>query len=288
MQLLKPGVGKVIVDGTLGGGGHSEALLRTGARVIGVDRDPVALDAAKARLAPFAAQFTAIKGNYAQVESLLEGEAVDGLLLDLGVSSPQLDEASRGFSFQTEGPLDMRMGDDGETAAELIARLEEKELADVIYEYGEEGHSRPIARELKKSLPQTTQQAVEVIKRAVPRRAWPNKIHVATKTFQALRMAVNEELSGLQTALQALPRILKVHGRAAIISFHSLEDRLVKEHFRALEGRCICPPTMPICGCGQSGDFAPLTKKAISASDEELEANPRARSAKLRGVEKVR
>lgn len=288
MQLLKPGVGKVIVDGTLGGGGHSEALLGSGARVIGIDRDPKALAAAQVRLASFGDQFKAVKGNYSEVESLLGGEEIDGILLDLGVSSPQLDEAERGFSFQTEGPLDMRMGDDGETAAELIERMDEKDLADVIYEYGEESFSRPIARELKKSRPQTTQEAVEVIKRAVPRKAWPKKIHVATKTFQALRMAVNEELSGLRTTLDALPRILKINGRAAVIAFHSLEDRMVKEAFRSLEGRCICPPQMPVCGCGAKGSFVPVTKKAVTASDEELEANPRARSAKLRGVEKVR
>ncbi len=288
VTLLNPGAGKVIVDGTLGGGGHTEALLARGATVIGVDRDPVALAAATARVGGNP-RFSARQGNFADIPTLCADVLpVDGVLVDLGVSSPQFDEPERGFSFSKDGPLDMRMGPEGRTAAELIAEEDEKELARLIYEYGEESFSRPIARELKRALPTRTLEAAEVIKRAVPRKAWPNKIHVATKTFQALRIAVNGELEALDTLLAALPRVLKVGGRAAIISFHSLEDRRVKEAFRDLVGGCRCPPGLPVCACGGQGDFAPLTKKAISASDAEIEANPRARSAHLRGVEKVR
>lgn len=288
VSILKPGAGRVIVDGTLGGGGHTEALLERGATVVGIDRDPRALGAASQRLVRFGDRFRAVKGTFGQVEALLEGEQVDGLLLDLGVSSPQLDEAERGFSFMKQGPLDMRMGDQGPGAAELIETTEERELAQLLKDYGEEPFARAIARELKKALPKTTLEAAEVVKRAVPRKAWPKKIHVATKTFQALRMAVNRELEELDAALDALPRILRPGGIAAIITFHSLEDRKVKQAFRDLEGRCTCPPGLPVCACGAQGSFEPLTRKAIAASDAEVERNPRARSAHLRAVEKVR
>lgn len=287
VALLNPGAGKVIVDGTLGGGGHTEALLAKGATVVGVDRDPVALAAATARVGNNP-RFSVRQGNFADIPTLCADVLpVDGVLVDLGVSSPQFDEAERGFSFSKDGPLDMRMGPEGRTAAELIADVDEKELARILWEYGEESFSRPIARELKRALPTRTMEAAEVVKRAVPRKAWP-KIHVATKTFQALRIAVNGELEALDTLLAALPRILKVGGRAAIISFHSLEDRRVKEAFRDLVGGCRCPPGLPVCACGGQGDFAPLTKKAIAASEAEVEHNPRSRSAHLRGVEKVR
>lgn len=288
VSILKPAEGRVIVDGTLGGGGHTEALLARGAQVLGIDRDPRALAAASARLSRFGERFTPLKGNFSEVQSLLGARRVDGLLLDLGVSSPQLDEAERGFSFMREGPLDMRMGDEGPTAAELIELTEEGELADLIYAYGEEPFSRPIARELKKATPKTTLEAAETVKRAVPRKAWPKKIHVATRTFQALRMAVNRELESLDQALASLRDVLNPGGIAAVITFHSLEDRKVKQTFRDLEGHCTCPPGLPVCGCGQRGDFRVLTRKAISASDEEVAANPRARSAHLRAVEKLR
>lgn len=289
VTLLRPADGRVIVDGTLGGGGHTELLLGRGATVIGIDRDPRALAAASTRLGGrFGERFRPLQGNFGDVESLLQGEQVDGILLDLGVSSPQLDVAERGFSFQKEGPLDMRMGDDGLTAAELIESADEKELIRILREYGEEPFAPRIARALKASLPKTTLEAVEAVKASVPRKAWPNKIHVATRTFQALRMAVNEELESLDRALASLPRILRVGGIAAVIAFHSLEDRKVKETFRDLGGRCICPPGLPVCGCGATGSFEPLTRKAVTASETELTNNPRARSAKLRAVEKVR
>jgi 16S rRNA (cytosine1402-N4)-methyltransferase len=288
VDLLQPGVGKVIIDGTLGGGGHTEALLARGATVVGVDRDPVALAAATARMG-VNPRFQARQGNFAELPRVAaELLPVDGVLVDLGVSSPQLDVAERGFSFMKEGPLDMRMGDTGPTAAELIASMDERDLAHILKEYGEEPFARPIARELKRALPTRTLEAAEVVKRAVPRKAWPHRIHVATRTFQALRMAVNGELEALDALLAAIPSLLKVGGRAAIIAFHSLEDRKVKEAFRDLVGRCTCPPGLPVCACGYSGAFALVTKKAVAASDEEVEANPRSRSAHLRVVEKLR
>ncbi|HYX92305.1 MAG TPA: 16S rRNA (cytosine(1402)-N(4))-methyltransferase RsmH [Myxococcaceae bacterium] len=286
--LLEPGTGRVIVDGTVGGGGHAEALLERGATVIGIDRDASALAAAAVRLGRFGERFRPVRGNFGEVEALLEGQPVDGLLLDLGVSSPQLDDPERGFSFQREGPLDMRMGGDGPTAAQLIDASSERELERILVDDGEERFARAIARELKRARPRTTLEAAEAVKRAVPRKAWPKKIHVATRTFQALRIAVNRELEALDAALGALPRILRRGGVAAIITFHSLEDRKVKQAFRELEGRCTCPPGLPVCACGAQGSFRPLTRKAITASEAEVEANPRARSARLRAVEKVR
>jgi 16S rRNA (cytosine1402-N4)-methyltransferase len=289
VQLLMPVPGKRLVDATLGGGGHAEALLAAGAEVIGVDRDPTAIAAARARLAG-AERFRAIEGRAGELEALLGPLGllpVDGLLMDLGVSSPQLETPERGFSFQSDGPLDMRMGSHGETASALIARLSEQELAAVLRELGEEPFARPIARALKADLPTTTAGAVESVKRAVPRKAWPSKVHVATRTFQALRIAVNDELGELERVLSTLPRLLTVGGRAAIIAFHSLEDRAVKQAFRALEGRCTCPPGLPVCACGAQGTFKVLTRRAVQASDAEVERNPRARSARLRGVERV-
>jgi len=289
VQLLRPRSGIRLVDATLGGGGHAEALLAGGAEVIGVDRDPSAIAAARARLAG-SERFQAVEGRAGELEALLGPMGllpVDGVLLDLGVSSPQLDTPERGFSFQTDGPLDMRMGRTGETAAELIARLSEAELAAVLRDLGEEPFSRPIARALKADLPTTTLGAVESVKRSVPRRAWPSRVHVATRTFQALRIAVNDELGELDRLLGSLPRLLRVGGRAAVIAFHSLEDRAVKQAFRTLEGRCTCPPGLPVCACGAQGTFKVLTRRAVQASDAEVELNPRARSARLRAVERV-
>lgn len=278
----------MIVDGTLGGGGHSEALLEAGASVLGIDRDPRALAAATERLARFGDRFRAVQGEFGAVQHLVDAP-VDGFLLDLGVSSPQFDEPARGFSFQNDGPLDMRMGDEGLTAAELISSLEEEELATVIFEYGEERFSRQIARALQFAKPQTTKEAVKAIEAAVPRRAWPDKIHVATRTFQALRIKVNEELGQLDDALLAIPSVLKPGGVAAIISFHSLEDRKVKQSFKALCGDVPddLPRGLPMIPVEVAAEFTALTKKPIVASDEETNRNPRARSAKLRAIKKV-
>lgn len=287
VRLLQPEVGKWIVDATLGGGGHSEALLEAGAQVIGIDRDPIALAAATARLSRFGQAFRPVQGRFGEVERLLAGQEVDGLLADLGVSSPQLDEPARGFSFQKDGPLDMRMGSEGPTAAEWISETDERSLAQALFDYGEESFGRAIARELKKARPGTTFEAVEAVKRAVPRKAWPKNIHVATKTFQALRIAVNDELGELESLLASIPRVLRPGGVAAIISFHSLEDRRVKESFRERVGRCTCPPGLPVCACGAKGTFELLTRKAVMAGEVEIEANPRARSARLRAVRRL-
>ncbi len=277
----------MIVDGTLGGGGHSEALLAAGADVLAVDRDPSALAAARARVSGFGSRFRAVQGDFGDLASLVDAP-VDGVLLDLGVSSPQLDDPARGFSFQADGPFDMRMGDEGPTAADLVETTPVDALERVIRDYGEERFAGRIARALKEAKPKTTLEAVEAVKRAVPRKAWPEKVHVATRTFQALRMAVNHELDSLDRALAALPQVLKVGGVAAVLSFHSLEDRAVKRAFRGLEGRCTCPPGLPVCACGAEATFRSLTRKAVTASEVEVARNPRARSAHLRAVERVR
>jgi len=293
--LLGPGPGKLLLDGTLGGGGHSERLLAEGARVIAIDRDPRAVAAAEARLARFGEAFRAVRADFRDAKNVLAAlgiGGVDGALVDLGVSSPQLDEPDRGFSFSRAGPLDMRMGPEGETLEDLLRRVEERELARILREYGEEPFARPVARAVKRAVasgePLDTARLAEVVAGAIPRKAWPRRIHPATRTFQALRIAVNDELGALAAWLDALPAVLNVGGRAAAISFHSLEDRMVKEKFRALTRACTCPPDLPVCACGARAAFAALTRKAIVPSDAEVERNPRARSAKLRGVEKLR
>jgi len=295
VALLRPAPGAVVLDGTLGGGGHAERLLLAGARVIGLDKDPRALAAARARLARFGEAFRAVRSDFRDARGVLSSlgiEVVDGALVDLGVSSPQLDEGERGFSFSRPGPLDMRLGQEGETLAELLRRVDERELARILKEYGEEAFARPIARAMKKALegggPMDTARLAEVVAGAIPRKAWPKRIHPATRTFQALRIAVNDELGALAAWLDALPSLLAKGGRAAAISFHSLEDRMVKERFRALTQACTCPPGFPVCACGASAAFEKVTKKAVTASEAEVARNPRARSAKLRAVEKIR
>jgi 16S rRNA (cytosine1402-N4)-methyltransferase len=295
VELLQPRPGMVILDGTLGGGGHSEALLEKGAQVIGTDRDPRAVAAARARLARFGEAFRAVRADFRDAEGTLRSlgiDRVDGALVDLGVSSPQLDVGERGFSFSRPGPLDMRMGGEGETLGALLRRVDERELARILKAYGEEPFARPIARAVKRAverdeIPDTSALA-GIVAGVIPRRAWPRKIHPATRTFQALRIAVNDELGALAAWLDALPAMLSPGGRAAVISFHSLEDRTVKERFRALTQACTCPPDFPVCACGAKAAFAPVTRKAIVPSEAEVAANPRARSAKLRAVEKLK
>jgi 16S rRNA (cytosine1402-N4)-methyltransferase len=295
VTLLRPAPGALVLDGTLGGGGHSERLLQRGARVIGVDRDPRAVAAARARLARYGEAFRAVKADFRDARAVLTAlgiEEVDGALVDLGVSSPQLDEGERGFSFSRPGPLDMRLGSEGETLAELLRRVEERELARILEAYGEEPFARPVARAVKRAVsdgrPMDTARLAEVVAGAIPRRAWPRRIHPATRTFQALRIAVNDELGALAAWLGALPGLLRRGGRAAAISFHSLEDRMVKERFRSLATACTCPPDLPVCACGASAEFALVTRKAVKASEAEVARNPRARSARLRAVEKIR
>lgn len=287
------------VDGTLGGAGHSEALLEAlpEARLIGIDRDPSALEAARARLARFGDRARVIHGEYAEIPEVLASlnePRVDGLLLDLGVSSPQLDHAERGFSFAKKGPLDMRMDPTrGKTALELIQDLDPDELADVIFELGEERHSKKIARLIKEALAQdrihTTIDLAAVVTQAIPTiEQRKSKIHPATRTFQALRIAVNAELEQLERFLFAFPDLLTEGGRCAVISFHSLEDRAVKQRFRDLAWTTSLPRHLAAAE-GERADAVcvPVTRKAVVATDEEIARNPRARSARLRVCERT-
>lgn len=290
VEILAAKEGRTILDGTLGYGGHSERLLKAGARVIGIDRDPTALEASRRRLAPYGARFSALQGNFRDARSLLDTlgvERVDGALVDLGVSSPQLDVPERGFSFRAPGPLDMRMGEDAERLSDFLARVSERELRQVIERYGEERWAGPIAKAIKSKLGELedTSQLAALVAATIPRGAWPRGIHPATRTFQGLRIAINDELGSLEDWLQSLPALLAPGGRAAAISFHSLEDRMVKRAFAALTQRCSCPPDLPVCGCDAPG-WVPLTRRPILAQEEELQANPRARSAKLRAVQR--
>jgi 16S rRNA (cytosine1402-N4)-methyltransferase len=291
--LLAAAPGKVILDGTLGGGGHAEALLEAGARVVGLDQDPAALAAARARLA--GRDLLIAHGNFRDARAVLDqlgiGE-VDGALVDLGVSSPQLDDPARGFSFRAGGPLDMRMDPGrGRPLSERLDEWDEKALARILDSLGEERFARPIARAIHAAWRARkiadTRELAEVVSDAIPRKAWPRGIHPATRTFQALRIAVNDELGALGDWLAQLPRIVARGGRAAAISFHSLEDRMVKQGFAKLATGCICPPRLPVCACGRSAQWKVLTRKAVSAGEEELSSNPRARSARLRAVARL-
>lgn len=294
-ELLAPTPGRLVVDCTLGGGGHSELLLERGARVVGLDRDPSAIAAASRRLARFGDRFTAIHANFRDLASVLRLHKVgrvDGVLVDLGVSSPQIDSADRGFSFSRSGPLDMRMDPtSGEPLSEWLATVDERTLADVIRRYGEEPMANRVSRAILHALSAgrltDTGALAEVIAEAIPRKAWPRAIHPATRTFQALRIAVNDELGALEGWLDALPDVLRQGGRAAAISFHSLEDRAVKRRFADLTRGCVCPSDFPVCGCGRTSGWRLVTRGATTASKDEVEANPRARSARLRCIERV-
>jgi 16S rRNA (cytosine1402-N4)-methyltransferase len=295
VELLRPEPGRLLLDGTLGGGGHAELFLERGAHVIGLDKDPRALAAANARLARFGEAFRAVRSDFRDAKNVLSAlgiSGVDGALVDLGVSSPQLDEAERGFAFSRPGPLDMRMASEGETLGDLLRRIDERDLARILKEYGEEPFARPIARAVKRAVaadePLDTARLAALVAGAIPRKAWPRRIHPATRTFQALRIAVNDELGALAAWLDGLSDTLNVGGRAAAISFHSLEDRMVKEKFRALTQACTCPPDLPICACNAKARFAAITRKAVAPGEAEVALNPRARSAKLRVVEKLR
>lgn len=293
IELLAPMPGDVFVDATLGLGGHTQALLETEAtlRVIGIDQDSAALELARERLKGYDDRVEFRQGNFADIRKL--ADSADGILADLGVSSLQFDSETRGFSFRFDAPLDMRMdaeGDD-ETAAELLKRLTEEEIANIIYEYGEERFSRRIARRIVErrnagSPVRTTKELAELVERSVPRKP-KDKIHPATKTFQALRIAVNRELDVLEGFLKDSIDLLRPNGRLAIISFHSLEDRMVKQAFLKASGKCQCPPRIPQCICGAAKQVEILTKKPITAGDDELDVNPRSRSAKLRAVRKL-
>jgi 16S rRNA (cytosine1402-N4)-methyltransferase len=283
--------GGLFVDCTVGLGGHSEAILQTSpdAQVLGIDRDEEALRLARERLAEFGGRFRAVRADFRELTRVLataEVKAVRGILADLGVSSLQLDSPSRGFSFRHEAPLDMRMDmSSGETAAELLGRLSEVEIARLIFEYGEERHSRRIARrivarrEAGEPVTSTTELA-KLVERAIGGKK--RRIHPATRTFQALRIAVNRELEGLDQFVADAFDALEPHGRLAVISFHSLEDRIIKRTLLKLSGRCQCPPRLPQCACGARKAIEILTRRPLIPTEDETAENPRARSAKLR------
>ena len=298
VSLLAPQRGGTFVDGTLGGGGHAEAVLERlpeGGRLYGIDRDGAAIEAASLRLARFGEAFTAIRGNFFDMKRLLAGQGVmeaDGILLDLGVSSHQLDTPERGFSYHEDAPLDMRMDPSAPLSAyDVVNGYPAEALARIIREYGEERYAMRVAnaivREREKAPLDSTVRLAEIVKRAMPAPARREQQHPARRTFQALRIEVNGELAGLSDALTDAHDLLRSGGVAAVITFHSLEDRIVKQAFKTFESPCTCDPRAPICTCGKKPTARMLTKKPIVAEEAELKENPRARSAKLRAIQKL-
>lgn len=299
VDALLPERGGVFVDCTAGGGGHSEEILKRlppHSKLISLDRDDRAIERCRERLAPYGAASTVIKTNYselAQVLDALEIEAINGILWDLGVSSVQLDEAERGFSYSCDAPLDMRMDrSGGRTAADIVNTYSEDELRRVIRDWGEEAFASRIAAAIveKRSVSpiETTSQLADIVASAIPAAARrKEKQHPAKRTFQAIRIEVNDELTIIEPSLEAAISRLAPGGRAAVITFHSLEDRIVKNTFKRLENPCTCPPDFPVCVCGKKPVVKLITRKPILPSQEELEDNPRARSAKLRVCEKL-
>lgn len=280
----------VYVDGTAGGGGHSQEIAKrliTG-RLIAIDQDPDAILAAGTRLSPYP-QAKLVRSNFSRMAQVLQElgiSKVDGVLLDIGVSSHQLDTPERGFSYHADAPLDMRMSQEGPSAKDLVNGLPERELSRILFEYGEERYARGIARAIVRRREEgpieTTGELVDAIKSGMPAAAKREQGHPARRTFQALRIEVNGELDRLKEGLAAAFLSLKVGGRLAVITFHSLEDRIVKRQYAAWCKGCTCPPDFPVCVCGKTPDAALLTRKPVEASPEELESNPRSRSAKLR------
>ena len=298
ISFLAPLPGGTYLDGTLGGGGHAGLILEKcspGGTLVGIDRDREALQAAGERLAGFGTAARLVHGDFGELDRHLDElgiTSLDGFLLDLGVSSHQLDSGGRGFSFQQDAPLDMRMDTSrGETAADLLNTLPEPELERIIKEYGEERWAKRIAAFIVKARMaapiETTLQLVDIVKGAVPKAKWEERIHPATRTFQAVRIAVNRELESLERGLRAALDRLKPQGRGVVISFHSLEDRIVKHLFREYAAGCICPRNFPVCSCTSRPRLRVLTGRPVLAAQQELELNPRSRSAKLRAVEKL-
>ena len=285
------------VDGTLGGAGHSSQIVKrlTTGHHIGIDRDPVALKAAGERLAPFGDKVTLVHSNFCEIKQVLEDleiEGVDGILLDLGVSSPQLDDGSRGFSYMADAPLDMRMNsEDTLSAYDVVNTWSQDELKRILYDYGEERYAPRIAaaictRRAEKPI-ETTLELVDVIRSAMPAQALREKQHPAKRSFQAIRIAVNDELGSVEKVMRDAIPCLNKGGRLAVITFHSLEDRIVKNAMADAAKGCTCPPNFPVCVCGKKPKVKLITRKPIVSGDEELERNPRARSAKLRICEKL-
>jgi 16S rRNA (cytosine1402-N4)-methyltransferase len=294
LAFLEPLKNEIFIDATLGLGGHTEAILSTGAKVIGIDQDDAAIQYAKKRLEKYKDTFEVYQANFSEIKQVIEEaeiEKVDGILADLGVSSLQLDSESRGFSFRFNAPLDMRMNPEsgGETAAELLKRLSEFDIARIIYEYGEEKLSRRIARRIverreRGEAIETTKELADICSSSYRSQ---EKIHPATRTFQALRIAVNGELEILEKFISDCVDSLNPNGRLVVISFHSLEDRIVKQAFQKLAGKCTCPPRFPICICKAEKKIEILTRKPVIPADSEMHINPRSRSAKLRACKKL-
>ncbi len=287
----------IYLDGTLGGAGHSYEIasrLTTG-RLIGVDRDTVALAAAQERLKPFADRVTTVHSNFSEIKQILADlglDGVDGMLFDLGVSSPQLDDAARGFSYMSDAPLDMRMNrEDSLSAYEVVNLWPQEELRRILFDYGEERYAPQIAaaivRKRENAPIQTTLELVDVIRSAMPAQALREKQHPAKRSFQAIRIAVNDELGSVSKLMRDAFSALNPGGRLAVITFHSLEDRIVKNEMRSAAQGCTCPPEFPVCICGKKPLVRIITRKPIVSGASELEENPRARSAKLRVVEKL-
>ena len=286
----------IYVDGTLGGAGHSSriaAQLTTG-KLIGIDRDPVALTAAGERLAPFGDRVALVHSNFSEMDSALESlgiTGVDGILLDLGVSSPQLDDGQRGFSYMADAPLDMRMnGEDSLDAKQIVNQWSYEELKRILYDYGEERFAPRIAAAICKRREEreieTTLELVDIIRGAMPASALREKQHPAKRSFQAIRIAVNDELGSVERVMKKAVPLLNQGGRLAVITFHSLEDRIVKNIFRTCENPCICPPGFPVCACGRVSKGKVITRKPVIPGEKELEENSRAKSAKLRVFER--
>jgi 16S rRNA (cytosine1402-N4)-methyltransferase len=293
--LLRPRSGGTYLDGTLGGAGHAEAILEASTpdgRLIGLDRDPGAVDEARRRLARFGDRVEIHNANFAEVDRTpgIERETLDGALLDLGVSSAQIDDEARGFSYRQDAPLDMRMGPRGEPVREWLSRAELSEIQRVFREYGEEREAyriaRAIVRERERAPIETTGHLRAIVEAAVPASGHPLKS--VARVFQALRILVNDELGALARGLELATTALRPGGRLVVIAYHSLEDRMVKRFFRELAADCVCPPDFPVCRCDKRAEVDVLTKRPVVASAREIETNPRARSARLRAAEKKR
>ncbi len=296
LHWLQPVPGGIYLDGTLGGAGHARLVLEAAVdcRLVGLDRDPAALEKAAEVLKPFGERVSLHHATFDQAGKVLAGlgvEKLDGMLLDLGVSSHQLDTPERGFSFRHNAPLDMRMNPQaGQTAADVVNQADEAELVQIFFEYGEERFSRRIARKIverRNEEPLTrTSELAELVRQAVPGGNRPGRIHPATRVFQALRIHVNQELAQVRAGVAGGLDLLKPGGRLVVISFHSLEDRIVKQLFRDRAKACVCPPRLPVCQCGKIAEVKLLTRKGVKAGDAEVEMNVRSRSAVLRAAER--
>ena len=287
----------IYVDGTLGGAGHSSQIAKrlTTGRLIGIDRDPIALEAAGTRLEPYRDRVTLVHSNFCEMAQVLQDlgiEGVDGILMDLGVSSPQLDDGERGFSYMVDAPLDMRMNSHDALSAQVVVNTwPQEELKRILYTYGEERYAPQIAAAICRARTQkpieTTLELVDIIRSSMPPAALREKQHPAKRSFQAIRIAVNDELGSVEKAMEVAIPLLNPCGRLAVITFHSLEDRIVKLAMNDASKGCTCPPNFPVCVCGKKPKVKLISRKPIVASPQELEDNPRARSAKLRVCEKI-